>query len=287
MQKNLLKAGFIILAAGLIITAILVYRHKVFTQDRPIQKTSNSRTMFLPLSFREPMKDGAPHIVGAQIEHIDVKDCEYCDIDIFTKIDGVSDADVATINTIITHSVFNGTDVRIPKNRVISDPELSSVDSMETKILYVDKGVIEWYSQFEGYYKEAAHNTRNMGSYTLLNVNNFSDRPFLLDADYPYENKDKVLNHFYPNGKELFEPYKAEDQEFPDEHNCYETYSFPEDFWPEFRPGTGELIYLIPFPYASTGPCSPGLEIAIPVNDILTQVPELVPKESILWKFKK
>ena len=58
-----------------------------------------------------------------------------------------------------------------------------------------------------------------------------------------------------------------------------------EGFYPTLRISTQEIVYLKWFPHINDF-CTPELQIAIPISDILKEVPQYVPKDSILWEFK-
>lgn len=234
--------------------------------------------------FRSPTADKPPYIVGAQIETIKIPDCDICSVDIVKSIPGVSDKRIIEINNRIAGDIFGNKDIRKVENRIVLKEV--GIDSFNSSIIYVDKGLMQIYSREEIYYTGATKPSRDTGSYSLLSIDP-SISTFLFDKDYPYTNKEKILPHFYPKGDEFFEKYVgSEENELSENSVCLDGNEYPDDFYPTLRAGTQEVVFSYEFPYASTGPCSPGLEIAIPIADILKEVPELVPKDSVLWKFK-
>lgn len=250
----------------------------------------------LPTEFRKPAPDGPPHIVGAEIERISIPDCGGCYADIIKKMDDVSDDVIIKVNDSMTNSVFANSvfdivDIRDSKNRNLSK-DVEYIDNLGNRILYIDNDIISTYSNLEAYFKDTAHPARDPGSYYLIETRNTKDPTYtVFDRTDGVYTDQKVLEHFYPNGVELFDQYKKEnnisDPEYP-EDVCYGTYhKFPSSFYPTVRPNTLEVVFSVSFPYATIGPCSPGLEIAIPIADILREVPQYVPKDSVLWRFKE
>ncbi len=298
MQKILLYIEFTFLSAGLIIMAILVYRHKVFTENHSVSPAAGKVVQGLPTSFRAPAPDNPPHIVGAKIDHISIPE-KHVSADIIQSMPGLPEYNIIQINNIMTGMVFDNTgtkDIRIPKNRTI-DPGVK-IYNIKNKILYVDKGIIGTYSE-EAVSRDGApvSTPANPGKYVFIdtNITENSDLVDIFDTS-TYSNKDKILEHFYPNGKELFEKYIKEKDSSDPELACYTGKSFPKDFFPTLRLNTGEVVFSVIFTATNSDHCTPGVElfttndiglrIAIPISDILTQVPELVPKGSVLWYFK-
>lgn len=280
-MKKITTIILVSVAVILLVTVCIIF--KVNKADKVTIPEETVVPQELPTSFRQPLADGAPHIVNAQVETIQIPGCSICSADIIQSMEGVSEDAIISINTSVTNGVFGEKDIRNPKNRILSK-DVGSIDFLEAKILYIEKGIVSGRSSLEAYFKDTPHPARDPLSYYIFNTNSETSESIVFDADGSFSNKDKVLEHFYPNGEELFIDYKKV-YDNPAE-SCYEGAMFPEDFWPSVRPNTQEVVYSVAFPWATIGPCSPGLQIAIPVKDIIEQTPEYIPENSILWKFK-
>jgi hypothetical protein len=205
-------------------------------------RTPQTITDTLPTSFRRPTLPPAPHIAHATIEHIDIPHCAHCSADIVTHIDGVPDETIIHINDVLTYYIFDGKDIRDPRNRSVSS-DVASIQSLHNQILYIDYGVIEYSRSFEAYIKGAAHPTRDPGSVYMIEISNDPEniRP-LFDRSKGAFVDQKVLEHFYPNGRDLFMDYIHEHED-PD-NACYTPTDFPQNFLASFRPLTREVVFL-------------------------------------------
>lgn len=246
--------------------------------------SSDTPTAKLPTEFRTPTPDGAPHIVDAEIERITIPGCKNCSVDIIKSAQGVSDKNIIDINDRITYGLFkDGTednmhavDIRDPKHRKLATNV--SVDNFEDKILYVDKGLVETYVSMNIYHNGDASPYSVSGSYDTYYLDNNDEIIFFTD----YATSNDVLDHFYPNGGKLFAEYVKESEGF-NTYECAYGSDFPNQFLPKLRPNTGEVVFTLQLPHD----CDPvDLEVAIPIADILREVPQFVPKDSVLWRFK-
>ena len=282
MQKQIkfIYAVLIVVIIGGGATWLVVKQNKNVIQDVVMVKNINSKKD-LPTEFRKPTPlPDKPHIVGAEIERIAIPNCVGCYADIIKSIKGVSDDVIIKINESLTSSLFNNdsekiVDVRIKNLRKI--PKDSYLDHYESKVLYVkntDKLIIYEYSgttnrifSGEGFLVISADGTK-------------VDYGSLFYADGYEDSNEKILDHFYPNFEELLQKYKT-----GEEHDCYENVT-KSDFNGIPYPQTKEVVFSNLFGWQNAGPCGgEEIKIAIPIADILKEVPQYVPKNSVLWRF--
>ncbi len=279
-RVNPIKASIILILilgiSGSVIFYTVVRQHKAHTHHH--------KAPLLPTFFRSPTLSPVPHIAHATIAHMSIPGCATCSADIVMQIDGVPDETIVQINDAVTYYIFDGKDIRDPHNRILS-PDVASIQSFDNHILYIDHGVIEYTRSFEAYIKGAAHPSRDPGSDYMIEIAEDPEntRP-LFDRSKGAFVDQKVLEHFYPNGRQLFNQYLHE-KEDPD-NPCYVPLDFPQNFLPSFRPLTREVVFAVSFPYATIGACSPGLQIAVPLDAIFDEVPEFVHADSVLSRFK-
>ncbi len=305
-------AALIITIIGAGISYYLLQKTNITVQVLDTQNAKQTEKL-LPTEFRAPMEyNNTKHIVDAEIENFSINCAdepvtnESCgNVDIVLHIKGVSDKEIIKLNDVLTAGIFadkNGqpVDVRKPANRKYISPDLEYIDYISSSVTYIDKGFIGFYTAYEMYSTGAAHPARNPGSYEYATINfdgTIASRyPYAevmpmfykYDAKTDVNSKDLVLKHFYPNGSELLKPYIISDVgEYVDTPDCFLEGDFPHEFYPELRPNTEEVVYEVSYPYGSIGVCSGELRIGIPIADILREVPQYVPENSVLWKFKK
>ena len=246
----------------------------------------------VPTAFASPAPDTTPyHIAGATIKTIVLPgaiDPESEKVDSIQSLAGVDDLVIVGINDRLTQGLFtqdgaSPVDIRNPKNRLAINPK-AHVDSVNTEIQYADNGVIGYRASYDIYYDGDTHDVRRGEEHGIFQIT--KNGKGLIEAPVLFENSDAVLSHFYPNGKELLNGL-IHDELFDNgrENDCYTADDFPSDFFPEFRPNTGEVVFQKSFTDAMT-PCEGSLEIAIPV-DRLGEVVQYVPSDSVLRLFMK
>lgn len=229
--------------------------------------------------FHYPIYSTSTKIVNAEIETIDFKyDVNTFEAQIFKKIDGVSDDKIIDINNELTNGIFkNGlSDIRNKKNRELSTD--ISIDGFRSSIMYADKGIIQYYLAYEIGVENAAHPARNPGDIFTIYLEGNNNHLFKKDMG------SKVLEHFYPNGKKILATKITEADRGDD--SCYKVTDFPNSFEPSFNVITREVVFKVYFPYSQIGPCQGEVEIGIPLDSVLKEVPQYIADDSLLLKFK-
>lgn len=242
----------------------------------------------LPTKFKAPTPDGAPHIVGAKIKAINVKECDGCTIEIFDSMDGVSDEVINEVNGWLTVHIFSDIDetkdVRLTKNQKV--PSDITIDSFKDKIVYYDSStkVVGYTSTFAIFDARSAHPGIESDDYNYLIISN-DGKEIWSEPVIFFDDAVKVLEHFYPNFQELYEKWYAINGD-PDDDICKKSDS--GEYEPTLHPLAREVIFRVEWPYVSKT-CGYGydLNVAIPIDDILKEVPQYIPKDSVLWRFKK
>lgn len=251
--------------------------------DNPFQEASQINTFtttteeskpaykILPTSFRTPTKQPeTPYIKDAKIERIEISGYPGFYADIVISIDGVPDERIIEINHNLTHGLFEANDtvadIREKENRVFNRI-ISEFLAYRTVIKYIDKNYIQY--RYEDKTEEWSQN--------FDAVITTSGEDLVLFGD----NSDKVLQYFYPNGEELYGKFIDEGQ-----LECFKDTSFPSSFEASIKLNTKEIIYEIPFVWMERVCRDEFPKIAIPIKDILREVPQYVPEDSVLWEFK-
>lgn len=231
--------------------------------------------------FRLPSQEGVPHLTGAAVKKLVVQNCDACDITIIDRIDGVSEELVQRLNLLITEGIIseNTTDLRNSSYTFHLDKDIESVDHFTFTITYIDQGIVGYTTSYEMYSPKILHPSRNPGSSGFFFIkDNQIYRDYELSL-FTNNNKDaqRVLSQFYPNGSGILKGIIEEDVA-----ECIDPGDFPEAFKPSLNVNTGEVVFEKVYPYATIGPCTGFLQIAIPVPDILQKTPQFVPSDSVL-----
>jgi hypothetical protein len=292
MKKILLTACLTLI----IISVYLAITNKKInfgTIDATLDNNNESNGIIVE-SFHEPRVNNSLYIQNAETEHINIPNCDKksCDIEIIKYIKGVSDQDILKINNTLTRGIFeDDSDIRDPNQRTFNTNV--SVDFFSNKIEYIDKGIVGYSYSFNLGITNSARPSIESG-YSVLDVKNLSAYFYNNHVILFDESSDrfgtKVLQHFYPNGRELIAEFnKKFNVDNVASLDCIiSPDSFPEEFTSTLVPNTNEVVFYVTYPsaikvcqYEATD-----LKIAISVKDILNEVPELIPKSSLLWRFK-
>jgi hypothetical protein len=283
--KLVLFTIFLIAITFLIISNTLKHDINYYFPKKTDSNIENKITQALPTSFREKTFSTSTIMESATIERIIIPDCKDCYADIILQMDGLSDEQIIEVNKRLTFEIFKDSDIRINKNRIINKD--ISVHNLKTEIKYIKNKIITFKSGFEidGY---GLHPYRKLDSTeSIIDFHKTNDIYFAnLFAENYSQNKEieqKILNHFYPNGKDILSNMIEEDTIKVDS-SCFENYSFPDSFVSSIDTANKDVIFSIDYTYADGGPCSDSLMIAIPISDILKQLPGLIPVSSIIFR---
>jgi len=295
-----MKTKYIVAIIVLVLVLFEVFYYGV--QGHPFPRSENSqygKAMTLAKyhdtkEFTKPKTSNNTVIVGATIKRVDIPQCENCYADIFKSIDGVSDEAIIKINGLITAPLFldknsNYVDVRISENRKNIGYGLEDVKHFQAKILYVKDGVIGYTMNYNIKFTDVSfYNTaNNLRSFLVVDADGktVSDNTDLfvggISSTTSMYSEEYVLDYFYPKGQKLVEKYSIANSDF---EPCYTGNDFPGGFSATLHPETAEVVYENINYYM--GDCQKNLQIPIKIKDILNELPEYIPKDSILWKFK-
>ncbi len=234
----------------------------------------------LPTTFKLPSKEpSVPYIKDATIERIEIPGYSGMYADIVMSIDGVSDERIIKINDELTLSIFSSddyavVDIRKKENRILNK-SVTYIEGFGSKIIYIDKNYIQYRYSINAD-TGGAHPAMVFDQESIIKT---SGEDFVL---FSKENSNKILEHFYPNGEELFEEFRNGNEEL----ECFADTSFPDSFDSEIKINTKEIIFYLWFPHVSRVCNGEFQKIAIPISDILNEVPQYVPKDSVLWEFR-
>jgi len=300
--KSLYAFLIITIIGGGVTFGLLKYQNN-FSDDITKKENKTVSGKPLPTEFREPSPDGLPHIVGAEIERITIPECKDCYADIIKKMDGVPDETIIKINNQLTSGIFETdkvNDIRNPKNRLKGNIEsMGTINGpwLQEKIVYLDsKNKILNYWQTDGSYISP-----KVGAYSYFVLSNdYKKRDsqsilFTQGIDSDETVVSDILEYFYPNFNELYitEDVSNVDTKIYGEFcGPYEEGStlaerrfplFSLNFYPTVNFNTQEVIFTESLGGAGRG-CY-AVSLAIPISDILKEVSQYVPKDSVLWKF--
>ncbi len=277
--------------------------------------TLNSVKSNTTSSYSEP---GCCHIVGAKTEKIALPGYESADIEIVDSIDGVSDNVIQQINDRITNSVFDKiiikektnneitdfdttiVDVRDPKNRKTlpgEDVNLFFLDALNSKILYIDKGLVIVSGSHNIFYNGAAHSDR--GSYIstfvidgtgkkLLEPKIFTKIKPVMDDNYNFSpnQNELIIKHFYPDYKKTLSEFVEREGRTADEENsCYSIDDDIVSYYPDVDPIKKLVAFKQSWGYAMNGVCDPNSEAFVVPFSRLNEIEQYIPNDSILRRF--
>lgn len=284
-QQGFVTALLIIIILLIIGGGVYVYLENKKSKQVVLNISSNEIAKSYPKTFKSPSPEGKVVIEGTEIERIKIPNCNNCYADIVLKMEGVSDRQIIRLNQILTASIFGeeDIDIRQPSKRMIHE-NTSYIDLLQVKITYAKNGIVSFWNEYEIEFKGAVHSIRKVGSESVVDLKNTDDVLYTqLFGDTYNDNKKnghKILEHFYPNGKELFTTYSSTYEP----SICYEYEMFPESFDSDIKATTREVVFSINYTHNLIGPCGNDLMIAIPIDDILEETPELVPYNSVIRK---
>ena len=260
---------------------------------------------------------GCCHIVNAEIKTIPVPiDGLDNTLDIIVSMDGVSDRVIQEINGSITFGIFNEVrigeeggdwmegyeetlvDARLDEfNSKMPGKELGllSIDRLESKILYIDKGVVTVKGAADIYFKGAAHSFR--GEFLTTYVIAPDGASWSDDYEYfipdTYEQgadglflpspTEKVITYFYPDAHTLINARATQD-EVRGDNPCFEGMS-PGSFYPDLDPVGGLVVFRASWGYAMSGVCDPATLVFTVPFVRLHEVGQYIPHDSILRRF--
>ena len=277
-MKYLLSIILIILT----IFGITLYKNKTLESTylkNDKEKIVTSTEKLLPTDFDYPTYSTKTHIINAEIENITFKNSGYTyNAQIFKRIKGVSEQRIIEMNNELTNGIFKDglSDIRNRKNRVL--PKDIYIDGFASNIRYVDKGIIQYFIAYEIDVEGAAHPSRYPGHVDIIYIDGKYGPLFKTDTS------SKILEHFYPNGKDILANKITEADR--GDNPCYDTEDFPDRFEPSFNAITREVVYEVSFPYSQIGVCHGEVEIAISLEDILKEVPQYIADDSLLLRFR-
>lgn len=257
--------------------------HKIYLYEKSVSEDIVTKTLVevIPkqkdtVSEQVTMPFGVPaHIVGAVLNESST--------DKIRSINGVYDSVIKKINDIINEDVYDTEDT--------DEDGFTYYESSTVKIQYIDRGVVMYvqdiYSSMEGSAhpnSELVQNYIDLGVIGLPRKKNivlFSTKKNTDDIDPAV----KVLEHFYPDLQQAYDDAVVD--RVNDEYGCYFDSIDPySELIPELIPQTGQVGFKLNWPHAAAICVYEPPIFTISVSDILKQVPQYVPKDSILWKFK-